>query len=371
MSLAEARTQLAELVERFPDHALAVDVKRKPWIKLFNWEFWPTVVLYFPVAFLHIYYGIRCGTPFFYTWVNPKIHHGGMFGASKKDIHAQLPQEKMPKTLELSPGDRFEESKEWKQISQVNFPLIIKPHMGARGNGIQMIYNEAELRAVTHKLKFDASIQEYNTDPLELGVFYVRLPHWEKGKITSLMVRKMTFVVGDGKSTVRELIKQHGRLRLYTRPIFRLMEKEDLERVPKGGEKYFPIRIGNHNKGTMFLSADELISAELEATFDQISKSVPEFYFGRYDVKCRSWKDLEQGNFTIIELNGALAEPTAVYHPGASIANFYQTVFRHHNWMGQIAISNKRNHKGVAFLKSWADLRRFQRDSKAFEEQKS
>jgi hypothetical protein len=31
---------------------------------------------------------------------------------------------------------------------------------------------------------------------------------------------------------------------------------------------------------------------------------MPEFYFGRYDIKTKSVKDLYEGKFKIIELNG-------------------------------------------------------------------
>ena len=48
----------------------------------------------------------------------------------------------------------------------------------------------------------------------EAGIFYVRIPGEPAGKIYSITLRYFPFVTGDGKSTLRELIKNDRRTKL-------------------------------------------------------------------------------------------------------------------------------------------------------------
>jgi len=52
----------------------------------------------------------------------------------------------------------------------------------------------------------------------------------------------------------------------------------------------------------------------MEAKFTEIAKDIPNFNYGRFDLKCNSITDLENGaNLRIIELNGIVAEPVHIY----------------------------------------------------------
>jgi len=51
--------------------------------------------------------------------------------------------------------------------------------------------------------------------------------------------------------------------------------------------------------------SNELITPELEKVIDDISKRIPNFYAGRYDVRFSNLEDFKKGkNFKILELNG-------------------------------------------------------------------
>jgi hypothetical protein len=79
-----------------------------------------------------------------------------------------------------------------------------------------------------------------------------------------------------------------------------------------------------------------------------MSKQVEGFYFGRYDLRCASLKDLEEGNVKIVELNGCGAEPAHIYHPGASLWNGLQDLILH--WKNLYLISKENHQKGVPYL---------------------
>jgi len=63
--------------------------------------------------------------------------------------------------------------------------------------------------------------------------------------------------------------------------------------------------IGSHNLGTEFRDARIRISPELTTLLKQWSDQLLGFYYGRFDIKFKSWEALQKGeDFKIIEVNG-------------------------------------------------------------------
>ncbi len=53
---------------------------------------------------------------------------------------------------------------------------------------------------------------------------------------------------------------------------------------------------------------------------DEISHSINDFFYGRYDIMCNSLEELKQGkNFVILEYNGCGAEPNHFYDTGYTL----------------------------------------------------
>ena len=64
------------------------------------------------------------------------------------------------------------------------------------------------------------------------------------------------------------------------------------------------------------LYSEKKLTEKLEKTFDKILSHINGFYYGRLDIRYEKFEDLENGlNFSIIELNGAMSEPTHIYDP--------------------------------------------------------
>src|SRR5207244_1061456 len=61
--------------------------------------------------------------------------------------------------------------------------------------------------------------------------------------------------------------------------------------VPADGERVQLVEIGNHCRGAVFYDGSWIITPELEAIIDRISRSYPGFYFGRFDVRTPSLDD--------------------------------------------------------------------------------
>src|SRR5690606_16022218 len=127
-------------------------------------------------------------------------------------------------------------------------------------------------------------IQELIDLPFEFGVFYRRYPNEPSGIVTSIVMKEMLTIYGDGHSTFEELIMANERARLQWHAL-KEKYRDRLNTVLRNGEVVELVSIGNHCLGTKFLDGSHLITDELCSSFDRISRQIPDFYFGRYDLR--------------------------------------------------------------------------------------
>ncbi len=313
-----------------------------------------------------LWYSLRARSLFYFSASNPSIPTGGMMGESKFDVLALLPPEVRPRCLLVRVPVRFNELQEKLTAHGIDYPFIAKPDVGERGWRVQRICNPAELKYYceeSESVPVDFIIQEFVSLPLEFGIFYERLPSRAKGRVTSVTAKEFLSVVGDGQSTLRELIADQPRARLHADNLSTRFRNELSHILPTGERKELE-SIGNHCRGTTFLDANHLITDGLHESFDRISKQVPGFYFGRYDLRCASLDDLQNGRVQVLELNGCGAEPAHIYHPGASLIAALRTLIRH--WQVLFVISLENHQRGVPYL-SLRDAWRYYRKARALQ----
>jgi len=337
-------------------------VKNHPFfIKLLNWEYWPFGILQAPLFLMWIGYALRQRSLFYFSASNPSILTGGMMGESKFAVLQLLPPDVRPQSMRVRVPTPFVHVLEAIEKSNFRFPFIVKPDLGERGWMVRRIHHRAELETYwqeAEKIPVDFIVQELVDLPLEFGVFYQRHPAQESGRVTSVAAKNFLSVTGDGKQTVEELIRALPRARLQ----WHRLKNRFAHRLPDilaAGEKLELEPIGNHCLGTTFFDANHLITGRLSASFDRISKQIPEFYFGRYDLRCASLADLENGVVQVMELNGCGAEPAHIYQPGASFFRGVKTLVRHWHTLYQISAANHK--RGVHYLslhEAWLIYRR-------------
>lgn len=257
-------------------------------------------------------------------------------GEKKSEIFDQIPEEYLPTTILVGKGD----SKKANQIaSEIGYPIIAKPDIGERGIWVKKLYNEKELQAYVSSCPVPFLLQELVDLPIELGVFYIKYPN-QKGRVTSIVRKEFLSVIGDGVSSVNTLLKENQRALLTADLASEYLTKIG-ETIPAKNEQLLVEPIGNHCKGTKFLNDNNEIDEELNMAFNTISDQIPDFYFGRFDLRCASMDDLRQlKNFKILELNGAGAEPGHVYQPGSSLLKAYKDIFWHLRVLADISAQN-------------------------------
>lgn len=323
--------------------------KKADKIRWRNWEYWSSNKFYWFMWVWGPLLALRARHPAFFTAANPGIYTGGFGFESKYETLMKIPAQYRPKTILIK--KEYDCNLTFQNIEEagITFPLIAKPDLGFRGFLVKKIDTPEELKLYLTKYPIDFIIQEFVWKDGEFGILYHRFPNQKSGNITSVTLKEFLSVTGDGESTVLELVQQSPRALLQ---LDRLKETnaELLSIVPAVGERMPLGVIGNHSKGTRFISGNHLIDKQLIETFDTIADQIPGFHYGRFDIKCSSWENLKQGkDITIIELNGTCSEPTHIYDPQRStyFKALYE-IFRHWLLIQKIATANHR--LGASFL---------------------
>ncbi len=305
-----------------------------------NWEAWPFKLIYAPITPVWLWYIIRSGAVWFFTPSNPKLTFGGMEGEPKKEMYDLLPKDWYPTTFNVKPSQPIEEVIALIAQNGIEYPLIVKPEVGGQGVLFRKIDHVDELKHYHSKVPVEYIVQRMVTYPMEVSVFYIRHPLAEKGTVTGFLHKIPLQVTGDGKLTLEELIMLHpkGGKRLDE---LKNKHADNWNKIIPTGETYMLSYAANHNRGAHFVDLKDQIDDRLVALFDGLSKSINDFYYGRYDIMCNSVEDLKQGkNFSILEYNGCGAEPNHFYDTGYSLWGAYREILRHWKSLYQISKYN-------------------------------
>jgi hypothetical protein len=305
-------------------------------------------------AFLYPYWFFLClkaRSFFFFNAANPSIKNGGFLMESKKEIYDLIPTSFYPRTLFFKKGTSPDHI--WNQVEEaaLGFPLIAKPDIGMRGLNVKKIYNWNELHTYSLQSQVDFLVQEYISYEKEAGLFYYRLPGWSSGTLSGIVYKEMVTVTGDGKLSLLQLIQKEKRYILQLE-VLKEMFKNDLHKIIADGEEVILVPYGNHSRGAKFIDASERISEKLIQSIDKICQQIPEFYYGRLDIRFSSWDELSEGKkFSIIELNGAGSEPTHMYDPKHSLFSAWRIIIQHWNILYKISTLNKKSTPYLSFKK--------------------
>ena len=283
---------------------------------------------------------------------------------SKKEIYDLIPSEYYPKTLLIEPTETLEAIQEKIKEAAIEFPLIAKPDIGLRGTAVKKIHNAEELAAYFSKANFNVLIQSLIPYENEIGLFYVKLPN-QPGKITGIVAKEFMILTGNGKNTIRELLHQDKRYLLQLE-VLEEEYKDKLNTILSEGETINLVPYGNHCRGTKFVDASHEITPEMIESFNIICSQINGFHFGRMDIMYHSYEDLAQGkNFQIVEINGAISEPTHMYDPKHSLWFGWKELTRHFHYMYVISKHNRKN--GANYLTFKEGVREFKKHQKYYD----
>lgn len=309
-------------------------------IRLLNWEYWPAYLIYGPPFFYWCWLSLKARSFFFFSAANPGITHSGFVQEKKSEIYPLIPPRYYPRTKLCRPGRSIAGLLRELKSDGLKFPLIAKPDIGQKGIQVKLLQDETQLRKYNEKSAVDFLIQEYIPYEMEAGIFYYRLPGESTGHLSGIVGKEFLELTGDGTSSLETLLQKDDRhfLQLST---LRKTDPEALLRILPAGVKKILVPYGNHSRGAKFIDLSDKITDELTKTIDNMCRQIPGFYYGRLDIRFRTWEELAKGlHFSVIEINGAGSEPTHMYDPSHSIFFAWREICRHWKLMYTISKMN-------------------------------
>ncbi len=327
-----------------------------------SFEFWPAWVFYTPVVAYWIVLGLRYRDFSLPSLANPQISTGGLCGESKCSILDQAgstaaswiarykkfrtAEQDLPRALNLM------------RQGGLALPIVVKPDIGCNGTGVRLAHDEETLHSVLASFprNIDLVLQELVPYEGEAGIFYIKHPRSPAGSITSLTHKRAPILFGDGRSTIHELILADPRTRLVPHLYLQRLQAR-LDEVPNSGAPIRLVFAGNHCKGSIFSNGASDITSMLTEKIDRIMSDVPDFYFGRIDVRYLSVASLRRGDeFRIIEINGVGSEATHIWDPSTSLLDAYRAQFNHYRQAFEIGASlREAGFKSSGLLKIFRD----------------
>lgn len=335
------------------------------WIfRLTHWETWDWRVKYILIAPVWFWYCLRARSLWFFTASNPALTFGGFDGESKWEMYAQLPPASIPRSLFISRQSSFDAVENLIDRHDLTYPFAAKPDVGKMGYMFRKIHSPVEWRQYHLNVGCDYIIQEFITWPLEVSVFYYRVPGAQSGTITGFVRKDRLEVTGDGRSTLLELMQEYDAVR-FRMTEMKAKHKGRLHDILPDGEKYFLSPALNLSRGGTLVSLEQEKDERLLSIFDELSRYTGNSFYGRYDIKCHSVEGLKRGEFFILEYNGSGAEPHHVYGSGYNLLQACGTLISH--WHMLYRISQLNRERGVdywPFNKGWRFLKKTGRHMK-------
>ncbi len=335
-------------------------------------EFWPMWVMYIPVVLQWLFLAVRYRSLTLPLISNPMLPVSGMVGVGKSVIFRQATggcaEAILPWVTHRISGESSDSQTEqltMKAIDRgIQYPFVCKPDIGCRGSGVKLIHDRRQLEDYLcyYPNGTDIIVQKLASWEAEAGVFYVRRPGEAKGRVVSLALKYSPHVVGDGVSTLSELIARDSRAG-ELQHLYAERHAANLGEVIGRGNVYRLVFSISHCRGAIFRDGGHLITAELTERIDRLMSQIPEFYYGRLDVKFSNIDGLGQGkDIEILEINSASSESLHIWDRRTRLTTAFKTLLWQYRTLFELgALNRNRGYKPPKIsevLKRWRDEKR-------------
>lgn len=235
--------------------------------------------------------------------------------AIKICINKELTKKYLVKANVPTPkGKVFHEESDSEVISYakgLGYPLVVKPTDGTGGHGvIAGIRNEKELKEalmfVRKELKYDNIIIEKHFDGIDCRAYVI------DNKVVGAIKRVPAYVIGDGQSSIRTLIKRKeeerfknpalfGRKIAIDQELHNMLDKQgySLNSIPPKNERVVLKSKNNVSSGGESIDITDELSAEIKQIAVDAANAIPGLVQGGIDLMV----NLEERTATVIEIN--------------------------------------------------------------------
>ncbi len=315
-------------------------------------EFWPSWLMYFPVAALWLLLALRHRSISLPLIANPAVPLSGMVGVPKSSIlklaGKTADKSILPWTVFEVGGDAPAAQRARAEAAMaaagLTYPVVGKPDIGCRGAGVKLLRDRAALESCLARFPTGGllMLQRLSDWEAEAGVFYVRDPASEKGRITSLTLKYTPYVVGDGARTLAELVAADPRAGGLPH-LYQERNAAHWHAVIPAGSPYRLVFSASHCRGAIFRDGGRFVTGELTRALDRIFDDMPGFYYGRLDVKFRDIESLRAGrDLQIIEINGASSESIHIWDRRTGFPDAVKTLLQQYRTLFKLGAAHRK-----------------------------
>ena len=126
-----------------------------------------------------------------------------------------------------------------------------------------------------------------------------------------------------------------------------------LQDVLPAGQPFRLAFTGSHSRGCIFRDGRQYITPEMAESFDRVAEGLPEFYYGRFDIRFKNIESLMAGeDFFILEINGASSEAAHIWDCRGSLKEAFRTLFFQYRTLFKLGKINRK--RGFAVPSLWS-----------------
>ncbi len=286
------------------------------------------------------------------------MHLGGMLDDKKSQVYSIVEPQYLPTTIHVNADTDMAKAM---NDSEIDFPVMIKPDVGFKGFMVKKIDNINELEEL--KQDFDGRemlLQEFLTMGREFSIMCYYLKEEGRYLISSFVEKHLPHVVGDGESSIKQLVDALDNPFLNKKWVKKKLRSVSAQ-VPAEGEKVLIDHVGNYARGSKFVNLNDQIDEALVSAMNDFFRQISGLNFGRLDLKADSIDAIRSGDFKIVEVNGAKAEPIHIYDPQMSWVAIIRSTHFHWRTLYRIVKENRGryvNPSTIEGLKSFRSLKK-------------
>ena len=279
-------------------------------------------LFYTPVVIHWLMLGLRYGDFSLPTAANPRITTGGLCGESKLSILSQIgpaAQDLVAPACGVSARPDGAAAAEAAMAAVgLHYPVVAKPDIGCNGTGVRLVRDRAAMTRYLQAFPPGETVvlQHYVDEPNEAGIFYVRHPDEARG--TDHLADDQAAAGGGGRRPVHAAGPDHGG-RTGAAGAASLPGPLGGQAGYRSGSRARPCNWSSSAiiaKARSSATARALVTPALTDAIERLARAMPDFFFGRIDVRFASAASLRQGTgFQVIEINGVGSEATHIWDP--------------------------------------------------------
>ena len=219
------------------------------------------------------------------------------------------------------------------ELRELSFPLLASPSEGPGAWRGRRMPGAASLGRYLARLRpgQDIIVQSPCNWTGSAELLWYRMPGEPRGRIFSLVLKSYLRVIGDGKSTLGELINDDPATELVRGALLR-RHRRRLGRVLEAGRVYELVARGGIADGIVFRDATDRVTPQLAAAVEELASGVEDLRFGRFELRYHNEQCFLAGeDLLVVGLSDPGAEDTRVRDSRIPLPLCHRIQFRYYS----------------------------------------